>query len=42
MTFDDARCEDCINYHKCDLEDMKDHLYNIRDGTEDCFKKKDE
>lgn len=30
-------CRKCANYGLCDLEDMKDHGYNLRDNTTDCF-----
>lgn len=30
-------CINCINDDICDLEDRKDHAYNLRDGTKDCF-----
>lgn len=30
-------CINCINNNICDLEDRKDHAYNLRDGTDDCF-----
>ena len=35
---EDKDCKICANYGKCDWEDMKNHLYNLRDGTSDCFK----
>lgn len=31
-------CVFCINDGKCDLWDRTNHLYNLRDGTADCFK----
>ena len=34
----DKDCRFCINYGKCGLEEEKDHLYNLRDGTSDCFR----
>lgn len=30
-------CAYCTNYGYCDLEDHKDHAYNLRDGSDDCF-----
>lgn len=30
-------CVFCVHYGECDLEAMKDHDYNLRDGTNDCF-----
>ena len=30
-------CIFCIHHDECDLEAMKDHAYNLRDGTDDCF-----
>ena len=30
-------CIFCIHHDECDLETMKDHAYNLRDGTDDCF-----
>ena len=30
-------CIFCVHYNECDLEAMKDHAYNLRDGTIDCF-----
>lgn len=33
----DMRALFCVHDKECDLEDRKDHTYNLRDGTEDCF-----
>ena len=30
-------CIYCARYDFCDLEDIKDHWYNLRDHTKDCF-----
>lgn len=30
-------CVFCIHNDECDLESRKDHAYNLRDGTADCF-----
>ena len=30
-------CFYCIRRTECGVEDWKDHAYNLRDGTDDCF-----
>lgn len=30
-------CAYCVHDSECDLEQRKDHAYNLRDGTKDCF-----
>ena len=36
--FELYNCKYCANNSICDLEARKDHLYNLRDGTKDCFR----
>ena len=30
-------CVFCVKTEECDLEQRKDHAYNLRDGKVDCF-----
>lgn len=38
----DWDCPYCIYYSDCDLEDHKNHAYNLRDNTADCFVPRDD
>lgn len=39
---EDFDCLYCVYYGKCGVEEWKNHAYNLRDGTEDCFVPRDD
>ena len=37
----DYDCLYCVYWSECGVDDWKDHAYNLRDGTTDCFAPRD-